>query len=77
METSDIWIYYLKLPEGIKEVTISCCGGYTVWIDERLSDEEKEKAYRHAMWHIEHGDLDYNCTKSVQEIEWLAHKMEG
>ena len=39
-------------------------GGYTVFIDDRLSDEGKKKAYRHALRHIEaddfakHGDAD-------------------
>lgn len=39
-------------------------GGYTVFIDDQLSDEGKKKAYRHALRHIEaddfakHGDAD-------------------
>lgn len=49
-------------------------GGYTVFIDDRLSDEGKRDAYRHALRHIEaddfvkHGDVD--------QIELEAHTKE-
>lgn len=32
-------------------------GGYTVFIDDRLSDEGKRNAYRHALRHIEADDF--------------------
>ena len=73
METSDIYLYFMKLPDGIDEAVISCCGGYTVWIDERLSDEKKKEAYDHAMRHIQLGHFDITCDKDVQTMEVEAH----
>lgn len=73
MGTNDIYIYFTELPKGIDECVISCCGGYTIWIDRRLSDKRKRDALDHAMHHIKNGDLDYNCERSVQQIEFEAH----
>ncbi len=73
MGTSDIYLYFTELPNGIDECVVSCYGGYTIYIDSRLSDKRRKEAYDHAMKHINSGHLDYNCEKSVQEIEYEAH----
>ena len=46
-------------------------GGHTVFIDERLSQEARVKAYRHAMKHIEEDDFARNGD--VNEIEYARH----
>ena len=74
---ANIFIYFVLLPTGISEAVISGVDQFTIYIDSRLSEEQKQKAYRHAMWHIQNGDFDYNCDRSVQEVEYEAHKMVG
>lgn len=63
----------VRLPPGINEIVLPCVGGYTIYIDSSLTYEQREDAYRHALWHIEHGDFE-KCD--VQEIEHDAHRME-
>lgn len=68
---SDIYVYQVPLPRGIHEmVTPSLDDSYTVYIDERLSDEKKLEAYQHALEHIRQEDWRKDC---VQEIEAVAH----
>lgn len=52
----DVWVYYVKFPEGLKEAVMPCLDGYTIYIDERLSDAERERVYAHALEHIRRGD---------------------
>lgn len=47
--------------------------GYTVYIDENLSDEERLAAYEHALRHIQGADFE---KPDVQEIEAKAHAPE-
>ena len=68
----DVFIYYLDLPRGINEMVTPCLDGYTIYIDARLDDEGRKKAYRHAMWHIINGDFDEEGN--IQEIEYKAHE---
>lgn len=68
---SDIYVYQVPLPRGINEmVTPSLDDSYTVYIDERLSDEKKLEAYQHALEHIKKNDWS---KEDVQEIESIAH----
>ena len=62
----DVYTYYLELPEGIDEVVMPCLGGYTVYIDPRLSTTQQEEAYKHAMAHIVNNDFE---KYDVAEIE--------
>ena len=70
---ANIYVYYILLPDGIHEVVVSGVDCYTIYIDRRLSDEKRKEAYDHAIYHIKNGDLDYNCERSVQQIEYEAH----
>ena len=70
----DIFVYFIKLPEGVNEMVMPCFTGYTVYIDERLSDQKKLEAYNHAMWHIKNHDFE---KADVQEIEHEAHQKGG
>ena len=66
----DVYVYLVNLPDGIHEMVASGVDGYTIYIDEKLSDVGRMKAYEHALRHIKNGDFE---KESVQEIEYEAH----
>lgn len=66
----EVYVYLTDLPEGIHEAVTPCLGGFTVYIDNRLTYEDRIKAYKHAMYHILNDDFDRN---DVQQIEAEAH----
>ena len=65
-----IFLYFVKLPDGIDEVVMPCLDGYTVYIDENLSEQRQLKAYAHAVHHIRNNDFE---RSDVQEIESKNH----
>lgn len=72
---SDYYVYMVPFPDGIREaVTPGYENDYTIYINENLPDEEKLKAYRHAVNHCIRNDF---AKENVQEIEANAHKKEG
>lgn len=66
----DVFVYVVPIPGPIREAVTPCDGGYTVYIDESLTDEARERAYRHALRHIVRGDFG----RPVQEAEAEAHE---
>lgn len=75
---NDVFVYFVKLPKGIREFVRPCAdGNFTVYIDESLSESERIKAYAHAMRHIKAGHFDYGNEMSVQEMEFEAHEGDG
>lgn len=66
----DIFLYFTELPDHVNEMIANGPDGYSVYIDPRLSDEERYKAFLHAMKHIEHGEHWYG---DVQQSETEAH----
>ena len=69
--TDDIYVYYVPLPDGINEAVLSCPGGYTIYLNEKLSMAGMKRSYQHALHHIQNGDF---YRTDVQEIENQAHK---
>ena len=69
----DIFVYFVKLPPQINEMVLPCDGGYTIYIDSRLTWEQKRKMYDHAIGHIENYDFE---LADVNEIEHEAHWRE-
>lgn len=67
----DVYAYLTRLPRGVREMVAPCADGYTVYIDERLSEPARLAAYNHAVLHIRNGDFE---RYDVQEIEALAHR---
>lgn len=63
----DVFVYFIKLPPCIDEIVVPCVHGYTVYIDVRLDDAHRLKAYEHALEHIRNNDFEKD---DVQEIEW-------
>lgn len=68
----DIYTYIVPLPAGINEAVMACAGGYTVYIDDRLSPEGRIRAYNHVLKHIQSNDFE---KTDVQEIEAKAHAL--
>lgn len=71
----DINLNYLDFPKGKthEAVTLNEDGSYTVFIDAKLSQEERAKKYLHALTHIIGEDFG---KENVQEIEKEAHKKD-
>lgn len=70
----DIFVYLVKLPDGIDEVVMPCFDGYTVYIDSSLSHSGQIRAYNHALHHINNHDFE---KANVQQIEYEAHRDGG
>ena len=68
----DYQVRLIKFPPGkVKEaVTENEDGSYTIFIDENLSQLEREREFLHAMKHIAGDDFSNN---DIQLIEYDAH----
>ena len=66
----NIYIYLVPMPEGVREYVAPCSGGYTVYIDEKLDDQHRADAYRHALEHVRGSDFEVH---DVQHIESRSH----
>lgn len=69
----NIYVYVVDMPTSATEMVMPCCGGYTIYLNARKSIDERVKAYRHALKHIENNDFE---KADVQEIESEAHREE-
>ena len=67
----DVFVYIVRLPYGIKEMVSPCFDGYTVYISDALTMQQRRNAYQHALKHIRNGDFE---KISVQSIESEAHR---
>lgn len=67
----EIFVYHIPLPDGIHEMVLPCPDGYTVYIDEGLTYEERIREYLHAKNHIRSRDFE---KSDVQEIEAESHE---
>lgn len=66
-----IFTFITDLPDGINEMVTPCFEGFTVYIDSRLDEVGRLKAFQHAIEHIARGDFE---KENVQSIENDAHK---
>ncbi len=66
----EVYVYFASLPDGIKEVVTPCMDGYTIYISDKLTYEQRMLAYGHALHHIQNGDFEKD---DVQAIETQAH----
>ena len=67
----NVFVYFVPLPEGIDEAVLPCFDGYTIYIDSRQSRSGMERAYKHALEHIEYNDFE---KFDVTEIETEAKR---
>ena len=68
---NDIFVYIVDMPTTAAEMIMPCNGGYTIYLNARLSYQDRVRAYTHALKHVEQND--WNKT-NVQEIEAEAHE---
>lgn len=66
----DTFVYYADLPNSVKEMVLPCYGGFTIYINCRLSQESQYKALIHAFNHITNNDFE---KSNVNQIESEAH----
>lgn len=69
----DVYIYIADLPRHVYEIVTPCFGGYTVYIDAKLSPSGQREALDHAMWHVRNHDFE---KYDVQAVERAAHDRE-
>ena len=70
---NDVYVYLIDMPCKAREVVTPCLdGGYTVYINSRLSYQDRVKAYCHALRHIENNDFE--SEEDIQTIEARAHR---
>lgn len=68
--TPDIFVYLVDMP--VREAVTPCDGFcYTVYINARLSDSERQRAFLHALGHIQRGDFE---KEDADQIERCAHE---
>ena len=67
---TDVYVYLVDKPCDVEEAVLPCFGGYTVYLNARLSYSDRVKAYLHAIGHIENNDFEKD---DVQQIEMEAH----
>ncbi len=67
----DIYVYVVDMPTTAAEMIMPCTGGYTIYLNAKLSQEERVRAYRHALKHVERNDWE---KEDVQQIESETHK---
>lgn len=68
----NIFVYMVALPDNVREAVTPCFCGYTVYINQNLTYEERQKAYAHALLHIHNKDF---TKDNVQSIEAQAHSL--
>ena len=66
----DIYVYIVDMPTTAHEMIMPCPGGYTIYLNARLSHQDRVKAYQHALRHVERNDWS---RVNVQQIEKEAH----
>jgi len=69
----DIYVYVVDLPDKINEMVTPCEGGYTVYINKKLSEYKALRAFHHAVGHVVYNDWE---KSAVQTIEREAHERE-
>ncbi len=69
----NIYVYLVDLPVKVSEMVTPCTDGYTVYLNAKLSYQDRIKAYRHALRHVEQNDWS---KEDVQQAEKEAHKYE-
>lgn len=60
-----------KNPKFREAVTPNADGSYSVFINANMAQNQIEKAYRHALFHIQHDDFNKG---DIQQIESEAHE---
>lgn len=67
---NDIFLYIVRLPDGVNEMVVPCDGGYSVYLDSTISECKRIRAFCHALSHIDNHDFE---KPDVTRIEDEAH----
>ena len=67
----NIYVYIVDLPPAVSEMVAPCSGGYTVYLNAKLSYQDRVNAYIHALEHVERNDWE---NADVQQIEKETHE---
>ncbi len=71
-----IFVYIIAMDSLVKEqVVANSDGSFSIFINDYLSQEQRIKAYNHALSHIKNGDFDKRTD--VDAIEREAHGILG
>ena len=61
-------VIFIDLPTKVNEaVTLNEDGSYTIFINSRISYENRLRAYKHALIHIKNNDFEH--TDRLSEVE--------
>lgn len=71
----DCFVYLAPLPHDVREMLTPCTEGYTLYLNERLTQNQRLRAIEHAFRHAQRGDFE-KLNADVQEIEYSTHKGE-
>lgn len=64
----DIFVREKRMPYHVRAFVMpDAAGDYNIYINDRLSDEEKTEAFAHEMRHIR--NMDFYADKSAAELE--------
>ena len=74
MDDINVQLLDFKITTADEMVTANEDGSYTILINSRQATNRQQDAYRHALEHIEAGDL--NKGVDVAEAEARAHRLE-
>lgn len=69
-----IYVYIIDLPTKVHEMVAKCADGYTIYINARLSYLGRLEAYDHAMWHINHNDLEKDNVQAIEGAAWRRNE---
>lgn len=69
----DIYLYCVDIPGSVEEMVMPCADGYTVYIDIKLSYEQRLGALQHALEHIINDD--WNSGEEADYIEGVRHEI--
>lgn len=75
MNRPDIYVYCVPLPAECREAVTTDTedDGYTIYLNEKLSMDQRRRSYQHALRHIAQDDF---ALDDVQEIECRTHGRE-
>lgn len=74
MTTPDVNVFLIDFQAPGKEMVVpNEDGSYTILVNARLSQDERFKAYQHALGHINDGDFE---RSDIQSIEFHAHELD-
>lgn len=64
---NNIFVYEERMPYTVRAVVVPGKNGYTVYVNDHLSEDAKVKAIQHELEHIQRGDL--HSEKLATDIE--------